>query len=222
MTIVILLEKVYTISNKNVRRIFMERSKYNMEIKNRIDEMEKGTIFITSDFVDIATVPAINMALKRLTEEKRIRKVMRGIYEKPRYSKILKEYVATDTQKVAEAIARNYKWTIAPSGIIALNMLRLSTQVPAVWSFVSDGPYKEYEYGHVKIKFKHTANKEISGLSDITALTIQGIKALGKDKVTSKDIDILKSVLTDDHKNIIREEAKGTTAWIYENIKKLM
>lgn len=200
----------------------MKRPKYNKAIIDRISEMEEGTVFITSDFSDIATVSAINMAMTRLIKENRINRIIRGVYEKPRYSKLLNEFLATDTQKVAYAIARNHKWSIGPAEDTALNLLKLSTQVPAVWLFVSDGPYKEYEYDEIKIRFKHTSNKETSGLSYITGLTIQAIRAIGKDKITKSEIDILKSVLTDNDKYIIRTEAQGTTAWIYSIIKKLI
>lgn len=200
----------------------MERPKYNQAIIDRINEMEEGTIFITSDFSDIATVPAINMAMTRLIDENKIKRIMRGVYEKPRYSNLLKEFVATDTDKVAYAIARNHNWSIAPAGDTALNLLKLSTQVPAVWLYVSDGPYKTYEYEDIKIKFNHTSHKETSGLSYITALTIQAIRAIGKEKVTEREVDILKSVLTDSDKRIIMAEAQGTTAWIYSIIKKLI
>ncbi len=199
----------------------MERPKYNKAIVDRINEMEEGTVFITSDFSDIATVPAINMAMTRFVSENKIKRIMRGVYEKPRYSELLKEFVASDTEKIAYAIARNYNWSIAPAGDTALNLLKLSTQVPAVWLYVSDGPYKEYKYENITIKFNHTSHKETSGLSYITALTIQAIRAIGKEKITEREIDILKSVLTDCDRSIIIEEAQGTTAWIYSIIKKL-
>lgn len=199
----------------------MERPKYNQAIIDRINGMEEGTIFITSDFSDIATVPAINMSMTRLIDENKIKRIMRGVYEKPRYSNLLKEFVATDTEKVAYAIARNHNWSIAPAGDTALNLLKLSTQVPVVCLYVSDGPYKEYEYEDIRIKFNHTSHKETSGLTYITALTIQAIRAIGKEKISEREVDILKSVLTDSDKRIIIAEAQGTTAWIYSIIKKL-
>ena len=192
------------LNRSNRSREYMQ---YNQAIIDRINGMEEGTIFITSDFSDIATVPAINMAMTRLIDENKIKRIMRGVYEKPRYSNLLKEFVATDTEKVAYA---------------ALNLLKLSTQVPAVWLYVSDGPYKTYEYEDIKIKFNHTSHKETSGLSYITALTIQAIRAIGKEKVTEREVDILKSVLTDSDKRTIMAEAQGTTAWIYSIIKKLI
>ena len=199
----------------------MIRPKYNQLISERIKRFQEGDVFITSDFSDVATVSAINMSLSRLLAEKKIRRIIRGIYEKPKYNRMLKEYVTPDIEKVASAIARNYNWSIAPSGETALNLLKISTQIPAIWSYVSDGPYKEYEYDGIKIKFKHAAQKETSGLSYMTALIIQGIKAIGKENISKKEINKIKSILLEKDKKSIVMEAHGTTAWIYEVIKKV-
>lgn len=65
---------------------------------------------------------------------------MRGVYYYPRYSELIQEYETPSPNKVTEAIARKFNWTIAPCGDTALNMLGLATQVPAKWSYISDGP----------------------------------------------------------------------------------
>jgi hypothetical protein len=69
-----------------------------------------------------------------------IRRVIRGVYDKPKYSTLLQEYSAPNPNEIADALARNYSWTIAPTGNTALNLLGLSTQVPANWSYISSGP----------------------------------------------------------------------------------
>ena len=199
----------------------MSRQKYGQPILERIEEMKDGSVFITSDFADIAPVAAINMSLSRLEAAHRIRRVMRGIYEKPRYSKLLEEWVATNPANVAHAIARKNRWSIAPSQDAALNLLRLSTQVPAVWVYVSDGPYKEYCYDGVTIRFKHTSNKETTGYSYITALVIQALRALGKEGAGESTIKALQRNLSDEDKATIFKEAQGTTSWIYDLIKQI-
>ena len=77
-----------------------------------------------------------------------------------------------------------------------------------------------YNFG-IKIKFKHAAQKETSGLSYMTALIIQGIKAIGKENISKKEINKIKSILLEKDKRSIVMEAHGTTAWIYEVIKKV-
>lgn len=191
-------------------------------IEKRIEESEPGSVFITTDFVDKASsYDAANEALLRLNKEGKVRRVLRGIYEKPSYNTFLQEYVAPSPDKIARALARNFGWTIVPSGNTALNVLGLSTQVPATWEYVSDGSYKQYKVCNVTIKFKHTANKEISNLSYMTALTIRALKAMGKDNVDENVIQTLTNKLTDKEKDTMLSEAKYTTAWVYDVIKRV-
>ena len=188
-------------------------------IKDRINKSEIGTVFVATDFVDISDKTSINTYLTRLDEEKSLQSIMRGVYYKPEYNDFLGEYVAPEPDAVAHALARNFGWTIVPCGDTALNLLGLSTQIPAAWVYVSDGTYKEYTYEHTTIKFKRTTNKEISKLSYKTALVVQALKALGKDNVDETVLIKLKNNLTDNEKQALLTEAKAATSWIYEYIK---
>lgn len=188
-------------------------------IKDRINKSEIGTVFVATDFVDISDKTSINTYLTRLDEEKSLQRIMRGVYYKPEYNDFLGEYVAPEPDAVAHALARNFGWTIVPCGDTALNLLGLSTQIPAAWVYVSDGTYKEYTYEQTTIKFKRTTNKEISKLSYKTALVVQALKALGKDNVDETVLTKLKNSLTDNEKQALLTEAKAATSWIYEYIK---
>lgn len=199
----------------------MERPNYLKQIKERVENLEKGSVIIPSDFFDIIDAVKVNVSLTRLVEDKTIRRIMRGVYEYPKYNDFLGEFVASDPNKVAHALARNYGWSIAPSGDTALNMLGLSTQVPSIWDYISDGPYKEYGYDKVTIKFKHRTNKEISGLSPKTALVIQAIKTLGKDHIDNNTIRKITDILFEEEKDILLQETQQSTAWVYEIIKKI-
>ena len=199
----------------------MSRPKYLNEIKNSILLADYGTVFVAVDFVSITDKKNVNMSLLRLEDEGLILRIIRGVYYKAEYNDFLQEYVVPNPDKVAHAIARNFGWTITPCGDTALNILGLSTQVPAIWSYVSDGTYKEYSYDNTTIKFKRTANKEISKLSYRTALIIQALKALGKDNIGNTVINKLKNDLTDKEKATALLEAKAATSWIYEYIKQI-
>lgn len=190
-------------------------------ISLRIESMPEGEVFIISDFSDLADDAAIRKVLSRLEDDGAIRRIMRGVYDCPEYSEFLGEYIEPKPDKVAHALARNYGWTIVPCGDTALNMLGLSTQVPATWLYVSDGTYKEYTYGNTTIKFKRTTNKEISKISYKTALVIQALKALGKENITDEIISKIIQTTTDDEKATMFAEAKYATAWIYDIIKEI-
>lgn len=194
---------------------------YMQEIRARILAAEYGAVFVAPDFADIADTATIRQGLKRLYQSGIIRRIIRGIYEKPKYSKLLDEYVAADPDAVAKALARCYHWTIAPCGNTALNLLGLSTQVTAVWSYISDGPYKTYEWNSTKLEFKHRTNKEITGLSYMTSLVIQALKTLGRTNVTPEIIQTLSEKLSEDEKQACLKEATESTDWVYDTIRKM-
>ena len=191
---------------------------YMQEIRARILAAEDGAVFVAPDFADIADTATIRQGLKRLYQSGIIRRIIRGIYEKPKYSKLLDEYVAADPDAVAKALARCYHWTIAPCGNTALNLLGLSTQVTAVWSYISDGPYKTYEWNSTKLEFKHRTNKEITGLSYMTSLVIQALKTLGRTNVTPEIIQTLPEKLSEAEKQACLKEATESTDCVYDTI----
>ena len=194
---------------------------YMQIIRERVLSAEDGCIFATSDFADVADANTVRSALYRLVQDDILRRIMNGVYEKPKYSRLLDEYVAADPDQVAKTLARSYHWTIAPCGNTALNLLGLSTQVTAVWSYISDGPYKTYEWNSTKVEFKHRTNKEITGLSYMTSLVIQALKTLGKSNVTQETIQILSEKLSIDEKQACLREATESTDWVYEMIRQI-
>ena len=200
----------------------MCRPDYLTQIENRIFNAPFGKVFIPSDFLDIADTTAVRKALSRLTESGQIRRIIRGVYDRPYFSAFLMEHAAPDIEQVAKAIARNFGWHIIPCGDTALNLLKLSTQVPAVWQYVSDGPYREYAIGNLQLKFKHTSNKDISGQSYKTALITQALKALGKDYIDDTIRNKLSAVLTTEDLSIALAETQHGTVWIYETIKSIV
>lgn len=200
----------------------MKRPDYLKQIRERINQAENGAVFIPSDFADIAETAKVNMCLKRLKESGELTNLKRGVYMKPRHSLLLDQPVPARSDDVAKAMARNFGWTIIPCGDTALNLLGLSTQVPAVWSYVSDGPYRNYTVDGIKLQFKHTDRKsEIIGLSEKTALVIQALRAIGKENITPKDIKKLSGKLDEAEKSRLLLEGQRAAAWIYETIKQI-
>ena len=65
---------------------------YSKQIQERINGADVGTIFMNSDFADIADSETIRRNLNRLTKIGMLRRILKGVYEKPKYSKLLDEY----------------------------------------------------------------------------------------------------------------------------------
>lgn len=135
------------------------------------------------DFADIAGKNTANRVVLRLVAEGMLRVIVRGVYQKPRYNAFLAECEEPSADAVARALSRKNGWTVCPDGDTALNLLGLSEQVPAAWVYSSDGPYKVYACGVGNIRFRHTANRMLRSLSPETALVVQALRALGKERV---------------------------------------
>lgn len=160
---------------------------YN-RILERIQAAEPEAVFVSTDYVDLADINTVWQCLSRLEQAGELHRIMRGVYYRPAFSQLLGEYESPSPHHVA--LARKFNWSIAPSGATALNLLGLSTQVPAKWSYISDEPYHKFNVGNLELEFKHRSNREISGLSYKSAMVIQALRALGKENVD--DITIKK------------------------------
>ncbi len=194
---------------------------YKDQIIDRIDALSSKDVFIANDFYDIAGYETIRSTLNRLVEDEEISRIMNGVYYKPRYIELIGEYEAPSAHEVAQAIARKYNWTIAPSGNTALNALGLSTQVPAKWTYVSDGRYVDYTFGKTTIEFKHRSNGSISGMSSLTAMVIQALKTIGKNRITDEQIEYLKGRLSTSDKEDLLEQGKTSSVWVYQILKRI-
>ncbi|UTC66971.1 MULTISPECIES: DUF6088 family protein [unclassified Treponema] len=194
---------------------------YKKIILDRINSLDSKQVFIANDFFDLAKYETVRSTLNRLVESKEIKRIMNGVYYKPKYIELIGEYEAPSVNEVANALARKYNWTIAPSGNTALNLLGLSTQVPAKWTYISDGRYVNFSFENTMIEFKRRSNGDVSKMSTITAMVIQAIKAIGKDKVTKKQINYLREKLSDKEKSELLKDGKTTSAWVYNILREI-
>ena len=190
-------------------------------LEKAIRAIPKGTVFSSRDLKVAIADDSLRQNLKRLVDCGAIRRVRRGFFERPQYSKFLQEELDTDILKMAESIARNNNWTIAPTGNTALNILGLSTQVPACWTFVSNGPYKKYDVGGKSLEFKRRANRDISGHSPKTNLVIQALKSLPAEQLTDDVLDKISCLLTAAEKGALLKESSLTSRRILKSIYKI-
>jgi hypothetical protein len=142
-----------------------------------LEEQEEGGHSHHATFWISEAAPTVDSALHRLEKRGEIRRVIRGIYDYPRFSKLLDQHLSPDIDQVARVLARKFRWRIQPSGATALNFLGLSTQVPARAVYLSDGPDRVYQVGNTALAFEHTALKE-SGVK----LAAAAYNALAADK----------------------------------------
>lgn len=186
----------------------------NQRIKNSLHEA-----FTTADFLDIANYKLVSKALELLEDRKIIKRARRGVYYKSRFNETLKMETSVNMDEVAKAIARQYNWTIVPSGIYALNLIGLSTQVPNKIVYISTGPYVKYNVGNNQIIFKHSTSKEISN-NIVIATVIQAMKEIGKNNISNDILEKIYFYISKGNTLDLINNVK-TTAWINDYLRRI-
>ena len=67
----------------------------------------------------------------------------------------------------------------------------------------------------------HTYNRLIQGMSPITAMIIQALKAIGKGNLNEKQFEIIRRRLSDADKVAVLNETQQTSVWLNNTIKQI-
>ncbi|HEY0757925.1 MAG TPA: DUF6088 family protein [Acidisarcina sp.] len=188
---------------------------------SRIQKTGGGWAFSPRDFLDMGGRPTVDSGLHRLEKRGEIRRVIRGIYDYPTFSKFLNQTLSPDIDQVARALARKFRWRIQPSGATALNFLGLSTQVPARAVYLSDGPDRTYQIGNTALAFEHTALKESGIELKESGLIVQALKSLGQEQITPEIISKIRAWLPDSLRAKVLADTKTATGWVYTAIQEI-
>lgn len=183
----------------------------------------RGTIFFPSDFTALAEHKTVLKSLERLTDSGGIIRVARGVYCYPKKDKQLGiEALHPSYEKIADSIAKRDKARIAPAGAYAMNILGLSTQIPMNVVFLTDGSARKINLlnGHT-ITLKKAVPKNFAFQSKFAQLLTLALKAIGKDKITSEQKEILKRKLSKIPEQSISGDYKLMPTWIRTLIKQI-
>lgn len=192
------------------------------QIIARIYGQGRGWAFTPNDFTQDFKRWEIDNSLEDLTNEGRIRRLQRGLYDYPLFSKLLKKTVAPDMHKVANAIARKFNWRIQPTGDTALTYLGLSNQLSGSYIYLSDGPNKLFKILDQTLKFKHITLKEATILHKNTILVVRALKAIGKENITENCLKDLQAKFSQAEWLEIKKHSYPAIIWIQNCINSIV
>ena len=185
----------------------------DIQILTKIKKAKRGSLFFAEDFLRFGNSKAIAKALERLVEKEEVSRVARGIYARLNVDPILGE-IRPGAEAIAKAIAKRDKARIVPTGVMALNALGLSTQVPMNVVYLTDGAARRIALGKRKVIFKKASPKNLSAIGEISRLVIQALKEIGKDNVTKEEIDKIIEHLKNEDRNRLEHDIRLAPEWI--------
>ena len=178
----------------------------------------RGWAFCARDFLSKLKRSDIDTALFHLTREGKIRRVMRGIYDYPLFSAQLRREVAPDLELVAAAIARSLQREMQPTGGAALNFLKLSSQIPAHYTYLWNGRSQDFKIGTQTICFRSAAKRDFTPRLPQTRLVVQALRMLEARAMDDSVKEALQRCFDRKQWGQIRSDATGVSNRIYRQI----
>ena len=187
------------------------------EIKNRITSNGEGKLYMISDFADLNNDALVTRVLSRLKKEQFLIRISQGIYLYPSKNRYGVHKPSIDT--IAKAIAEKDKAHIIPSGLTALNILGLSTQVSMNALYLTNATSRTIIAGNRKIVFKKSVPRNFAYQSDLFSLVISAMKEIGEENMDNETIQKIKEILAKEpNQDIIRQDFLIAPQWIRKKL----
>lgn len=126
------------------------------QILDRI-KARPASIWTPVDFLDIAPRAAVDKTLQRLTSDKSLARLDRGLYYFPRINSLTGGTMAPGHAAVIDAVARRDQARVLVDGLTAANDLGLTTAVPARITVLTDARLRPIHLGNQHIRFREAA-----------------------------------------------------------------
>src|SRR5438046_2761420 len=187
---------------------------------SRIYGSRGGGVFTPTDFLDLGSRRAVDLALHRLVGRKILRRIARGLYEYPRKHPEL-GILSPDIEQVARALAGKHRIRLQPAGAYATNLLGLSEQVPAKVLFLTDGQSRTVKIGRQEIQLRRTTPRNMAAAGRMSGLLMQAFRHLGKEHITHARIEHLKRTLPANERQRLLKDLPLAPAWMHPLFREL-
>ncbi|MGJ1269266.1 DUF6088 family protein [Sphingobacterium spiritivorum] len=187
------------------------------KIERKILKSSRGELFFADDFNNFATPENIRVTLFRMENNGLIERLAHGIYIKPKKDPLLGT-IYPNIGEIAKEIAKRDKARIAPTGVMALYLLGLTTQVPLKAVYLTDGSQREVKIGNLTIKFKRTVPKSFAIKDELLHLIVQAFKEKGQQEITEEFLETIKPAVKKLHEKVMQNEVIYAPVWIQKQI----
>lgn len=190
------------------------------EIRNRIVQGGEGRLYVVGDFADLNNDTLVTRVLSRLEKEKLLIRLSQGVYLYPNQNRYGVHKPSIDV--IAKAIAEKDKTRIIPSGLTALNVLGLSTQVPMNAIYLTNGTPRIVTVGNRKIVFKKSVPRNFAYQSELFPLVVSAMKEMGEENINDDVVLKLKKILAKEtNQELIRKDFLIAPQWIRKKLSVL-
>ena len=132
-------------------------------------------VWVPSDFADLGNRSAIDKSLQRLVATGDLRRIDRGLYDRPRMNDLTGRLTVPDYRAVIRAVTRRDQARALIDGMTAANELGLTTAVPARIEVLVDARLKPIKLGSQEIRFRYAAPRRLYWASRPAMRVVQAL-----------------------------------------------
>lgn len=192
----------------------------NITLRKRIEALPEDSVLFRSDFPEYHS-EFVGETLAELTQEGLLVKLAQGIYAKPRWSRF--GVVLPSVDKIVQAIAARDNAEVLPSGMTALNVLGLSTQVPMKYSYLTTGSERTIKLKNQEIRLKRGVPKNFCYKTKLITLLVQALKALKQQNVGQEEIQVIRSLISKEPDRIaLAKDVDMMPNWMKRIVKPML
>lgn len=189
-------------------------------LRKRIEALPEDSVLFRSDFPEYHS-EFVGETLAELTQEGLLVKLAQGIYAKPRWSRF--GVVLPSVDKIVQAIAARDNAEVLPSGMTALNVLGLSTQVPMKYSYLTTGSERTIKLKNQEIRLKRGVPKNFCYKTKLIALLVQALKALKQQNVGQEETQVIRSLISKEPDRIaLAKDVDMMPIWMKRIVKPML
>ncbi|MFC2681712.1 MAG: DUF6088 family protein [Capnocytophaga leadbetteri] len=194
--------------------------KENITLKDKIVSLPDDSILFRSDYPEYHS-EFVGSTLAELTDDGILSKIAQGIYVKPTKSRF--GLVFPSVEKVVQAIAARDNAQILPSGMTALNVLGLSTQIPMNYSYLTSGSERTIKLKNHQVVLKRGVPKNFSYKTRLIALLAQALRTLKQENIGNSELRIIRELISKEtDKENLAKDIDILPIWMKKIIKPML
>ena len=198
----------------------MDAEHSNITLRERIEALPEDTVLFRSDFPEYHS-EFVGGTLAELTQEGMLVKLAQGIYAKPRRSRF--GLVLPSVDKIVQAIAARDNAEVLPSGMTALNVLGLSTQVPMKYSYLTTGSERIIKLENQEIRLKRGVPKNFCYETKLIALLVQALKTLKQQNVGEEELQVIRNLISrEPDRSALAKDVDMMPVWMKRIVKPML
>lgn len=171
-------------------------------ISNRIKHMRKGRPFAGSVFSQVGTRTSVDKALSRLVQAGKLERVIRGIYMRPKESKIFGRVRPSPIQ-VVKALVRRRGEKLQIHGAEAVRRLGISTQMQVQPVYYTSGSTREIRVGNAVVRLQHVSSEHLQEAGTRVGVALVALFYLGREEASMLVIQrILRSLSREEFRKL--------------------